>query len=110
MRAQCEVWPRGEVAADFHQPRNNDVVPVLLLSGEVDPVTPPAYGELAAQQFARSVHWVIPGQGHSVLRHGCLPERLATFLDRPDPAAIEASCIDNIQASPFFLTLLGPSP
>jgi len=110
MRAQCEVWPRGEVPADFHQPLDNDQVPVLLLSGEVDPVTPPRYAEQAAGQFARSAHWVIPGQGHSVLRHGCVPDKLAEFLDTPEPAAIDTSCIDDIKASPFFLTLLGPSP
>jgi len=110
MRAQCEVWPRGEVPADFHQPLNNDEVPVLLLSGEVDPVTPPRYAEQAAKQFARSAHWVIPGQGHSVLRHGCVPDKLAEFLDQPEPDSIDASCIDDIQASPFFLSLLGPTP
>ncbi|MBU1187993.1 MAG: alpha/beta hydrolase [Gammaproteobacteria bacterium] len=110
MRAQCEVWPRGEVPADFHQPLNNDEVPVLLLSGEVDPVTPPRYAEQAAKQFARSAHWVIPGQGHSVLRHGCVPDKLAEFLDQPEPDSIDASCVDDIKASPFFLSLLGPSP
>lgn len=110
MRAQCAVWPQGVVPDDFHQPRNNNEVPVLLLSGEYDPVTPPRYGEQAAAQFARSAHWVIPGQGHSVLRHGCVPDKLAEFLQQPEPAAIDASCINAIQASPFFLSLLGPSP
>jgi len=110
MRAQCDVWPQGKVPTGFHDPLNNAEVPVLLLSGEVDPVTPPRYGDQAAAQFARSAHWVIPGQGHSVLRHGCLPDKLAEFLEQPDPSALDASCIDDIQASPFFLSLLGPSP
>lgn len=110
MRAQCESWPAGAVSADFHQPQPNDQVPVLLLSGQFDPVTPPRYGQLAAEQFARSVHWVIPGQGHSVLRHGCLPDRLAAFLEDPDPTTLDDSCVADIQASPFFLSLLGPAP
>jgi pimeloyl-ACP methyl ester carboxylesterase len=41
--AVCEVWPRGTVAAGFTEPVRSDK-PVLLISGGMDPVTPPAYG------------------------------------------------------------------
>ena len=37
----CKLWPRGPVDADLHAPLHSDV-PALLLSGEADPVTPPA--------------------------------------------------------------------
>ncbi len=110
VQAQCEVWPRGEVAADFHEPRANDQVPVLLLSGEYDPVTPPRYGEQAAEQFANSAHWVIPGKGHSVMRHGCLPAQLAIFMASADLSELDPSCIESIGPAPFFLSMTGPSP
>ena len=41
----CPAWPRGEIPADFKQSIHSDV-PVLLLSGEADPVTPPENGDL----------------------------------------------------------------
>ena len=37
----CKLWPRGPVDADLHAPLQS-TVPALLLSGEADPVTPPA--------------------------------------------------------------------
>ena len=42
--AQCAVWPRGTMPADFHDAVQSDL-PVLLLSGELDPVTPPRYAD-----------------------------------------------------------------
>ena len=41
LQSLCEVWPRGPIDADLHAPLKSDV-PVLLLSGGNDPVTPPA--------------------------------------------------------------------
>ena len=41
---QCAIWPRGDVPADFHEPVVS-ATPTLLLSGELDPVTPPEYAE-----------------------------------------------------------------
>ncbi len=109
-QAQCDVWPKGDVPDDYHQPVSNDQVPVLLLSGEYDPVTPPEYGDLAAEQFARSMHWVIPGRGHSVLRHGCLPEQVAVFFESADFVNMDNDCTNNIGPMPFFLSMTGPSP
>ena len=51
----CAWWPAGEVDPGFHQPFDSEV-PVLILSGELDPVTPPEYGEEARSQFSNSVH------------------------------------------------------
>jgi pimeloyl-ACP methyl ester carboxylesterase len=49
----CSFWPRGPVPADFHQPVASHV-PVLLLSGELDPVTPPSRAEEARPQLTAS--------------------------------------------------------
>ena len=45
--APCSVWPHGQAPEGFHRPFESDL-PVLLLSGELDPVTPPRYGERVA--------------------------------------------------------------
>ncbi len=67
--------------ADFHQPVHSDR-PVLLLSGEFDPVTPPRYGEQVARTLPNGRHLVLRGQGHNVITAGCAP-RLLGRVRRP---------------------------
>jgi pimeloyl-ACP methyl ester carboxylesterase len=43
-------------------------VPVLILSGGLDPVTPPANGAEVAKSLPRSRHIVAQGYGHIVSR------------------------------------------
>ena len=57
--AACKDWPRGEVPADFHQPVRSDV-PVLLISGPYDPVTPPQFAEQVIKQLSHGRHLIVP--------------------------------------------------
>lgn len=109
IREQCALWPKGQVPEDFHQPIASNT-PVLLLSGERDPVTPPIYGDRAARQFSNSLHLVAGGQGHSVITHPCLREVATAFIAAADVEALDTGCVEKIQASPFFTTLSGPTP
>jgi pimeloyl-ACP methyl ester carboxylesterase len=107
--AACEPWPRGLLDDDLHEPLESDV-PVLLLSGAHDPVTPPRYGELAMQGLSVARHLVAPGQGHGVAAGGCAPRLLETFLRDLDPAGLDAACLDRLAPEPFFLDFTGPAP
>jgi pimeloyl-ACP methyl ester carboxylesterase len=109
IRRQCALWPRGEVADDFHQPVRSDV-PVLLLSGERDPVTPPAYASQVAATFPNSLNLVARGQSHSVLRDACLQEVATQFIERASASDLDTACVENIRPAPFFTSLLGPDP
>ena len=109
LRAQCEVWPRGRVPDDFHAPVVADR-PVLLLSGEFDPVTPPRYGDDVARRLPNARHLVLRGQGHGVLGTGCTPRLLAQFLERPEPARLDARCIDALGYVPPFAGAYGWDP
>lgn len=105
----CAVWPRGAVGPDFAAPVASDV-PALLLSGERDPVTPPAYGEAVAAGLPNSLHLVAAGQGHNVFFRGCLPEVLAAFLEAGSVAALDTSCVERLGPPPFFTSFTGPLP
>lgn len=109
VESQCSVWPRGEVPEGFHDPVESDV-PVLLVSGERDPVTPPQYAAQAAETFSNSVNLVARGQSHSVLRNMCLREIATEFIAAGSIADLDVSCAEEIQPSPFFTSLLGPDP
>lgn len=106
----CARWPVGSMDASFKTPVVSDK-PVLLLSGEYDPITPPAYAErVKAEGLRNSAHLVGRGQGHGLVGVGCVPRLLRSFLEDPQPANLDAGCLALEPPTPFFLTLLGPAP
>ena len=109
IEAQCDVWPRGVVPEGFHDPVVSDV-PVLLVSGERDPVTPPHYAAQAAETFSNHVNLVAPGQAHSVLRNVCIHEIATAFIVAGTVDDLDTQCVESIEPSPFFTSLLGPNP
>jgi pimeloyl-ACP methyl ester carboxylesterase len=109
LRAGCAAFPGVPPRPELRASVRSDV-PALLLSGEADPVTPPAWAELAAADLPRARHLVLPGGGHGVLWRGCVPQLVARFLDGADAAGLDASCLERSKPSPFFLDAAGPGP
>jgi pimeloyl-ACP methyl ester carboxylesterase len=105
----CASWPRGPIKAGFKEPVVS-AKPVLLLSGELDPITPPEYAARAAATLSNSRHIVAPGQGHTVLARGCIPKLAAEFLDSADPEALDPACVQTLKPAPFFVRFTGPEP
>lgn len=106
--APCTQWPHGQVPADFHQPFTS-MLPVLLLSGELDPVTPPRYGDQVVANLPNGRHLVLKGQGHNVAV-GCMPKLLGQFLETADAKALDTACLDNLSYVPPFVNFNGWSP
>ena len=106
---QCKVWPQGEVPAGFHDPVVSDI-PVLLMSGERDPVTPPQYAAQAAETYSNSLNLVARGQAHSVMKNVCMRDITTAFVEKGGIEDIDISCVENIRPAPFFTSLLGPDP
>jgi pimeloyl-ACP methyl ester carboxylesterase len=109
LEAICSVWPRGPVDPAFAEPLATDI-PVLLLSGSADPITPPRYADLAAVSLRNSRHLVGERQGHGQIAAGCMPKIVAEFLSTTDPGALDVSCMDTAFVMPFFLDFSGPAP
>lgn len=107
--AICSVWPANPVVPEFHQPVAADV-PTLLLSGELDPVTPPEYAEITARHLETSRHLVVSGQGHGVLSPPCMTAIAANFVATLAPEALDTECLNQQTGLPFFESLLGPGP
>ncbi len=108
LRAICGVWPRGVMDEDFKQPLNFPG-PVMLLSGENDPVTPPKYAvEAMAHGLHNAVHLVGAGQGHGMAGVGCVPRLMARFLDTADTGSVDGHCLALEKPTPFFLSPAGP--
>ncbi len=107
--AACATWPHGGRPEDFTAPLKSDV-PVLLLSGEFDPVTPPRYAEQVLQTLPNGRHLVLRGQAHGTLSLGCMPRLLGQFLESTDAKALDASCLDTLTYVPPFTSFNGWEP
>jgi len=83
--------------------------PALLLSGALDPVTPPHRAASAARHMARAQQVVVANAGHGVSQLGCAPRLLRSFLDRPQDK-LDATCLAEIPAPTFQLGNAGPQP
>jgi len=109
IEAMCSLWPAGPVDDDLRRPLATDI-PVLLLSGDADPITPPRYAALAMAELRNARHLIDAGQGHGQAAVGCMPRLIGEFVAGTDPAALDASCLERSFAMPFFLDFSGPAP
>jgi pimeloyl-ACP methyl ester carboxylesterase len=105
----CQTWPHAQASPEFKTPVQSNV-PVLLLSGETDPVTPPENGNSVSRTLPNSLHLVAPGQGHNVIFRGCIPRIAADFIDAASVRELDTACVQDIQPLPFFVNFSGPIP
>jgi len=99
----CGMWPRGEIPDDFLEPVRSNA-PVLIFSGNMDPVTPPKYGEEVAGSLPNSRHIVIPEAAHEIgglTDVGCIDRIALEFLDKADAKNIDVSCVERMAGPPF---------
>ena len=104
----CARWPHATMPPEYHQPVKSDA-PALLLSGEIDPATPPRWGNEALKSLSQGRHLVVSGAGHGTLAVGCVPKVVASFIEQPG-ADVDSSCLDRLGRPPFFVDALGPGP
>jgi pimeloyl-ACP methyl ester carboxylesterase len=76
-------------------------IPTLILSGEFDPITPPAWGRLASETLQNSQFMEFPGVGPGVMGSGsdrgnCSIQVVDAFLEDPD-SPVEAGCVESLQ-------------
>jgi pimeloyl-ACP methyl ester carboxylesterase len=99
----CGMWPRGEIPTDFLQPVHSNA-PVLIFSGNMDPVTPPKYGEEVARYLPNSRHVIIPEAGHGadgLKDPDCIDRIAIEFLEKGDAKNLDVSCVERMAPPPF---------
>ena len=108
LRNACSVWPKTTVPALYAEPIGSDA-PALVLSGEVDPITPPQWGEAMTRLLPNGRHLVAPATGHNVSPVGCAADLIAQFIDQANAQVLDPSCLDTIERPSFFIDASGPS-
>lgn len=109
MLEPCKVWPRGTVPEGYRNPVVSSA-PTLILSGELDPVTPPSWGEEAKKTLSNSLHVVVPGVGHNTMVLGCIQGLVADFVTKGNVEGLKPECGPDLARPPFFTSFAGPVP
>ncbi len=80
----CDAFPSGTIADEDLKPVQSEV-PVLLLSGEFDPLTPAPLAELVLAGLPNGQHHVIGGLSHAVFfDNACVQQLMVDFLAEPN--------------------------
>ena len=101
-KTSCNVWQVKPVAADYTAPLQTDT-PVLLLSGGLDPVTPPGWAELAMAKMRNARHLVAPHATHIVASQSCAPKLISQFINQQSAAELDERCLQQ-ELRKAFLT------
>lgn len=104
--AMCQVWQVAAVASDYSTPLKTDI-PVLLLSGGLDPVTPPSWAELAMVDMSNARHLVAPHATHIVASQSCAPKLISQFINQQASEQLDAECLQQELRKPFLTNANG---
>jgi pimeloyl-ACP methyl ester carboxylesterase len=97
----CEAWnPDADPAAIENEPVTSDI-PTLVMAGEYDPITPPAWSELVTADLSNSTYVEFPGLGHGASISGeCPAAIMLAFIEDPTSEP-DTTCIAEMAAPPF---------
>ncbi len=96
----CENWPVEEADPSFKDALVSDI-PTLILEGELDPVTPPEYGQLVASRLSNAYFFEFPGFGHAgESTSECALSISAAFIEDPTTQP-DAACMAGMPGLAF---------
>jgi pimeloyl-ACP methyl ester carboxylesterase len=102
-REACALWPRAQIESDYGEPVRS-ALPVLIFTGEWDPVTPPSNGDTAAGYLSSSLHVIVPHGGHGfdgLEGLECISRLSVRFVETGAVKGLDTSCVKAIKRSGF---------
>ncbi|ESE42635.1 Tap domain-containing protein [Shewanella decolorationis S12] len=109
LEASCSVWKVPPVDASFSEPIKSDI-PTLLLSGEIDPATPPSWGELAMEKLTNAKHFVAPYATHGVAYQSCANNLVAELVRTGSVKDLDGECLKKDVRRSFYLNASSVEP
>jgi pimeloyl-ACP methyl ester carboxylesterase len=101
-KAACDIWGSAPSAVPVPQ---DSPVPVLFVSGEFDPVTPPGWADSLLERFKSAHNLVLKGSGHDIGGMSgldtCLDPLLLGFLNGAALDELDFSCAASMKAPDF---------
>jgi pimeloyl-ACP methyl ester carboxylesterase len=93
--------PHKRMPPDYRTPVRSDI-PTLLISGFLDPATPPSGVEKVARHLPNSRHLIVRYGSHSYSGLSpCVDGIMAEFIAQGSAEGLDASCIDEVRRPPF---------
>lgn len=103
LQRAAAVFPRRDMPPDYRAPVQSDI-PTLLISGFVDPATPPAGADEVARHLSKSRHVVARYGSHAYGGMSpCADRLMAEFIAKGSAESLDTNCLDEIRR-PAFLT------
>ncbi len=102
----CPLFPQYRPSEGFYQAVTANI-PTLILSGSLDPVTPPSNAEYTAKTLPNSHHIVANNTAHIVATSTCANKIINEFLTTKDPKSLDESCLDDIPTEKFMTSVNG---
>jgi len=102
----CPFFPEYRPSDDFYQSVTADI-PTLILSGNLDPVTPPSNGEYSAKSLPNSHHIIVENASHTVAMSTCASDIIQEFLTSKTPKKLDESCLKDIPQETFMTSVNG---
>ena len=100
LKAACAAWNVPSRKTPYRSPTVHST-PTLMVSGYLDPATPPVHAEGAAKNLPNARHVVVRNGSHSFAgMKGCIDVLIASFLENPARPQ-DAGCADKIKRPPF---------
>ena len=90
----ADFWPIEDAPDDLFTPLRTDV-PILLVSGALDPATPPEGAESMLAGLTNGTHIVFRGGSHSAANFDGLDQIMADFLSEGSAENLDLSAVDN---------------
>ncbi|MET0535457.1 MAG: alpha/beta hydrolase [Steroidobacter sp.] len=103
----CKGWPLGQLPKDFRTDVTSDA-PVLIITGENDPATPPASARSAASRLSNAKVIIVPQGGHSLaglIGEDCVKGLATRFLETANVQSLDVTCVAKVRRRPFVLSL-----
>jgi pimeloyl-ACP methyl ester carboxylesterase len=97
----CAIWDVPGISPEQQQPLQSNI-PTLVMSGELDPITPPAYGDQAAATLTNSHVFTLPGAGHGASLEPCGLQIMRAFWVTPGQPP-DTSCIATLTGPEWVL-------
>jgi pimeloyl-ACP methyl ester carboxylesterase len=96
----CAEWGAGVSDPIESKPVTSDI-PTLVVGGQFDPITPPAFGRAVAERLSFGQFVEYPALGHGVaVSDGCPLSITLAFLSDP-MSTVDSSCVASMPSTTF---------
>lgn len=98
----CDIWAVGKASDSLRETVTSEI-PTLILAGELDTKTDPAWGELVHRSLSNSYYFRFPRTGHGLIQQDCAQDMIHNFLQNPQQQP-DSSCLNEFQDPDFYAT------